>query len=106
MTVPISAVVLGEEEETLVLEVLRSGQLAQGPMVQRLEAALCRMTGTQHAIATSSGTTALVASLEAIALASGDEVITSPFTFAATVPAGQIRSSARADSSAKPGRRP
>jgi dTDP-4-amino-4,6-dideoxygalactose transaminase len=54
-------------------------------MVERLEAAFCTLVGTRHAIATSSGTTALVAAIEALRLEPGDEVLTSPFTFVATL---------------------
>ncbi|MFT2657993.1 DegT/DnrJ/EryC1/StrS family aminotransferase, partial [Escherichia coli] len=43
------------------------------------------LSGTRHAVAVNNGTTALVASLQALDLQSGDEVITSPFTFAATL---------------------
>ena len=84
-TVRLSPVVLGEEEEQMVLEVMRSGRLAQGPMVERLEEGFCQMTGAANAIAVSSGTTALVAALEVLDLAPGATVITSPFTFAATI---------------------
>jgi dTDP-4-amino-4,6-dideoxygalactose transaminase len=83
--IPITVVQIGDEEEQLVLEVLRSGVLAQGKMVERFEA-LCReMTGAAHAVAVNNGTTALVAALEALQLQPGDEVITSPFTFVATL---------------------
>jgi len=83
--IEISTVRLGEEEEKLVLEVLRSGRLAQGPVVERFEAAFSAITGTADSIAVSSGTTALVAALEVLGLGAGDEVITSPFTFVATL---------------------
>ena len=83
--IPITRVELGVEEEQLVLEVLRSGQLAQGPMVARLETSFAALVGVRHAIAVNSGTTALVASLQALGIGPGQEVITSPFTFAATV---------------------
>jgi perosamine synthetase len=83
--IQLSPVHLGEEEERLVLEVLRSGRLAQGPMVERLEAAFRELVGTTHAVAVNSGTSALVAALQALELGPGDEVITSPFTFAATL---------------------
>lgn len=84
-SIPITIVDVGREAEELVLEVLRSGRLAQGPMVERLEAAAAVMAGTAHAVAVSSGTTALVASLEVLDLEPGDEVLTSPFTFVATL---------------------
>jgi perosamine synthetase len=84
-TIPISAVRLGDEEEALVLGVLRSGRLAQGPMVERLEAEFARAHGVPHAIAVNNGTTALVAAMEALGIQPGDEVITSPFSFVATL---------------------
>jgi perosamine synthetase len=83
--IPVSSVHIGTEEEALVLEVLRSGRLAQGPLVERLEDQFCRLTGADHAVAVSSGTTALVAAMQALDLEPGDEVITSPFTFVATL---------------------
>lgn len=73
------------DAEPLVLEVLRSGQLTQGPMVERLEGALADLVGVEHAVAVNSGTAALHVSLEALGLGPGDEVITSPFTFVATL---------------------
>lgn len=81
----LSRVVVGKDEERLVLAVLRSGMLAQGPMVARLEDAFARLAGTAHAVAVSSGTVALVAALEALGIGPGDEVVTSPLTFAATL---------------------
>ncbi|MEA2532318.1 MAG: perosamine synthetase [Actinomycetota bacterium] len=83
--ISLSRVVVGREEERLVLEVLRSGMLAQGPMVGRLEAAFAQLTGTAHAVAVSSGTVALVAALQALGVVPGDEVVTSPLTFGATL---------------------
>jgi perosamine synthetase len=84
-TIPISAVRMGNEEEALVLEVLRSGRLAQGPMVERLESEFARAHGVPHAVAVNNGTTALVAAIEALGLQPGDEIITSPFSFVATL---------------------
>jgi perosamine synthetase len=83
--IAISRVVVDEEEERLVLSVLRSGQLAQGPMVDRLELEFAALCGVRHAIAVSNGTVALVAALQAVGLRPGDEVVTTPFTFAATL---------------------
>jgi len=83
--VPITSVRLGREEELLVLEVLRSGMLAQGPKVAELEECFRGLTGAQHAIAVNNGTTALVAALQSLGLGPGDEVVTSPFTFVATL---------------------
>ena len=59
--------------------------LAQGPRVAAFEDAFTRLTDTRHAIATSSGTTALHLALLAHGIGPGDEVITSPFTFIASV---------------------
>jgi dTDP-4-amino-4,6-dideoxygalactose transaminase len=84
-TIPISVVDLPPETEALVLQVLRSGVLAQGPMVARLEDAFARRCGVAHAVAVSSGTTALVAAFQALGIGPGDEVVTTPFTFVATV---------------------
>jgi perosamine synthetase len=83
--IPISVVQLGAEEEELVLEVLRSGRLAQGPKVEQLEDDFASVHGVGHAIAVNNGTTALVASMQALDLGPGDEVITTPFSFVATL---------------------
>lgn len=83
--ISISAPQLGAEVEELVLAVLRSGHLAQGPMVERFEALCSDMAGTAHAVAVTNGTVALEAALELSNVRAGDEVITSPFTFAATI---------------------
>jgi dTDP-4-amino-4,6-dideoxygalactose transaminase len=83
--IPISAVRLGPEAERLAVEVIRSGMIAQGPMVQRFEARFAELVGTRHAVAVNNGTTALVAALQVLDLGPGDEVITSPFTFVASL---------------------
>lgn len=83
--IPISSVQFGQEEEELVLQVLRSGSIAQGPMVKRFEDAFASSFGARHAIAVNNGTTALVAALQVMDLEPGDEVVTSPFTFVATL---------------------
>ncbi len=75
---------LGKEEEERVLEVLRSGMLAAGSYVQEFEEQFKSYHGCRYAIATSSGTTALHASLAALGIGAGDKVITTPFSFIAT----------------------
>ncbi|MGW8251147.1 MAG: DegT/DnrJ/EryC1/StrS family aminotransferase, partial [Anaerolineales bacterium] len=75
---------IDQEEKQAVLEVLDSGILAQGPRVKAFEEAFAEMCGVRHAIATTSGTTALHTSLLANSIGPGDEVITSPFTFIAS----------------------
>jgi len=76
---------LGPEVESKVLEVLRSGVIAQGPVVKQLEDEFARMTGVKHVVAVNNGTTALIAAVNALQLDPGDEVVTSPFTFVATL---------------------
>jgi dTDP-4-amino-4,6-dideoxygalactose transaminase len=83
--IPISRPWIGPEEKAAVIEVLESGMLAQGPRVAAFEDAFTQLTGTRHAIATSSGTTGLHLALLAHGIGPGDEVITSPFTFIASV---------------------
>jgi perosamine synthetase len=83
--ISITEVHIDDETEQRVLEVLRSGQLAQGPQVAELERLFASVHGVEHAIAVSSGTTALVAALQALGVGPGDEVVTSPFTFVATL---------------------
>jgi dTDP-4-amino-4,6-dideoxygalactose transaminase len=83
-TIPIAAPQIGEEERRAVLEVLDSGQLAQGPVVEAFEREFAGWCGVANAVAVSSGTAALHLLLLAHGLGEGDEVITSPFTFVAS----------------------
>ncbi len=82
--IPISVPLLGEEEKQAILEVIDSKQLAQGAQVEAFEQAFADFCGTEHAIATSSGTTALQTAVLAHDIGPGDEVITTPFTFIAS----------------------
>ncbi len=82
--IPIAKPMIGDEEKQAVLEVLDSGILAQGPRVKAFEEAFAALCGVKHAIATSSGTTALHVALLAHEIGPGDEVITTPFTFIAS----------------------
>ncbi len=82
--IPISKPFIGEEEKQLVMEVLNSGMLVQGKKVEALEKQFAELTGTKHAIATTSGTTALHTALLAHGIKAGDEVITPSFTFIAS----------------------
>ncbi len=83
--IPITSVAIGDAEEREVLEVLRSGRLVQGPKVEELERRFGELAGVRHAIAVANGTIALEAALEALGIGEGDEVVTTPFTFVATV---------------------
>ncbi len=83
--IPISVVNLGDDVEKLLLQVVRSGVIAQGPMVKRLEDEFASMIGVKHVVAVNNGTTALIAAMKVLDLEPGDEVVTSPFTFVATL---------------------
>src|ERR1700754_2129201 len=75
---------LRDEIAVRMQRVLDHGQYIMGPEVAELEAALCAHTGAKHCVTVASGTEALLISLMALDLAPGDEVVTTPFTFAAT----------------------
>ncbi len=83
-SVPLSGPYLGEREEELVLEVLRSGRLSLGPVVDRFEELLAERVGAPYAAAVSSGTTGLHLLCVAAGIEPGDEVITSPYSFSAS----------------------
>lgn len=83
--IPISTVQIDDEIERGVIEVLRSGMIAQGPKVAELEALFAQVCGVSHAVAVNNGTTALVAALKMIQAPKNSVVITSPFTFVATI---------------------
>ncbi len=78
---------IGEEEINEVVETLRSGWLTTGPRVARFEQEFCERTGAAHAIAVNSATAGLHLALAALEIGPGDEVITTPMTFCATVQA-------------------
>ena len=67
-----------------IQRVLDHGQYIMGPEVAELEGRLATFTGAAHCITVASGTEALLISLMALGLKPGDEVVTTPFTFAAT----------------------
>ncbi|HSH05937.1 MAG TPA: DegT/DnrJ/EryC1/StrS family aminotransferase [Anaerolineae bacterium] len=82
--ISIAQPLIGQEEKEAVMAVLDSGMLAQGPQVKAFEDAFATFCNVSHAVATSSGTTALHVALLAHGIGPGDEVITSPFTFIAS----------------------
>lgn len=75
---------LKERIDARIQRVLDHGQYIMGPEVTELETRLAAFTGSRHCITVASGTEALLISLMALDLRPGDEVITTPFTFAAT----------------------
>ncbi|MFM2346551.1 MAG: hypothetical protein RL654_1304 [Pseudomonadota bacterium] len=70
--------------DAAIHRVLDHGQYIMGPEVKALETALAGFAGTKHCVTVASGTEALLIALMALGLKAGDEVITTPFTFAAT----------------------
>jgi dTDP-4-amino-4,6-dideoxygalactose transaminase len=75
---------IDSEDERAVLETLRSGWLTTGERTKSFEKELAAFTGSAHCVAVNSCTAALHLALEAAGVGAGDEVITSPITFAAT----------------------
>jgi dTDP-4-amino-4,6-dideoxygalactose transaminase len=67
-----------------IQEALDSGWITTGPKTRQFEAEFATHVGADHAIAVNSGTAAMHLALEAVGIQSGDEVITTPYTFAAT----------------------
>ena len=82
--VPLARPMVGEREEELVLEVLRSRRLSLGPRAQAFEQAFAARLGAAHASAVSSGTAGLHLAVRAVGVEAGDEVVTSPFSFVAS----------------------
>jgi UDP-4-amino-4,6-dideoxy-N-acetyl-beta-L-altrosamine transaminase len=75
---------LDEEDIKEEIDTLKSGWLSTGPKTMKFEELIAEYTGTKHAIAVNSCTAALHLSLIALGVGPGDEVITTPFTFAST----------------------
>jgi len=82
--IPLARPVLGEREEELVLEVLRSGMLSLGPKLAEFEGLFAERIGVDDAVAVSSGTTALHLAVRELGWAAGDEVVTTPLSFVAS----------------------
>jgi len=82
--IPISKPEIGKEEIEAVKAVLESGMLAQGALVEEFEDRFASLLGVEYAIATNSGTAALHTALASAGIKSGDEVITTAFSFFAT----------------------
>lgn len=75
---------IDEDDICAVVEVLKSDYITCGPKIQEFENAVSSYVGARYAVAVSSGTAALHAACFAAGIKSGDEVITTPMTFAAS----------------------
>ena len=74
-----------EAEIQAVCDVLRSPNLSLGPKLDEFEEAFCRYIGRRRAVAVNSGTSGLFLCMKALEIGPGDEVITTPFTFIASM---------------------
>lgn len=75
---------IDEADIQAVVDVLRSDYLTCGPKIDQLEEKLCEITGAKYAVVCSNGTAALHIACMAAGVCPGDEVITTPITFAAS----------------------
>ena len=82
--IPLARPDLGAREEELALEVLRSGRLSLGPVLERFERDFASWLGVEDAVAVSSGTAALHLGVRALGWGPGDRVITTPLSFVAS----------------------
>jgi perosamine synthetase len=82
--IPIAKPLIDEDEINAVVEVLRSGNIAEGNKVLGFEEAFKEFIDVNHAVAVNSGTSALQIALQAAGIGKGDEVITTSFSFIAT----------------------
>ncbi len=82
--IPYGRQCIDDDDIQAVVDVLKSDFLTTGPKIAEFERALCEATGASYAVALSNGTAALHAACFAAGVKPGDEVITSPMTFAAS----------------------
>lgn len=75
---------IDDADVAAVTEVLKSDYLTCGPKITELESRLCKLTGAKYAVVVSNGTAALHIACQAAGVQEGDEVITTPITFAAS----------------------
>lgn len=76
-----------EEIQAALYRVVESQQFILGPEVEAFEREIAAYIGCAHALGVSSGTDAILASLMAVGIGAGDEVVTAPYTFSATAQA-------------------
>ncbi len=79
---------IDDKDINAVVEVLKSDYLTCGPKIEEVEKKLCQITDAKHACLISNGTAALHVALQAIGVGEGDEIITTPLTFAASANCG------------------
>ncbi len=84
MRIPYGRQSIDEEDIQAVVEVLRGDFLTTGPTIDEFEQSVCNYTGAKYAVAVANGTAALHAACFAAGIGPGDEVITTPLTFAAS----------------------
>lgn len=82
--IPYGKQYIDKDDIEAVSKVLESPYLTTGPNVEEFEGKLCKLTGAKYAVAISNGTSALHAACYAAGITVGDEVITTPITFAAS----------------------
>jgi perosamine synthetase len=85
MKVPLARPDITQREIDAVVEVLKSDILSIGPKIEEFEQKIADYVGKKYAIAVNSGTSALHLIVRSLDIKDGDEVITTPFTFVATV---------------------
>lgn len=79
---------IDDKDINAVVKVLKSDYLTCGPKIEEVEKKLCQITDAKHACLISNGTAALHVALQAIGVGEGDEIITTPLTFAASANCG------------------
>lgn len=82
--IPYGRQLIDEDDVQAIVDVLRSDYLTTGPKISEFEKAMCEYTGAKYAVAIANGTAALHAACFAAGIGPGDEVITTPITFAAS----------------------
>jgi perosamine synthetase len=85
MRIPLSKPEIGAREIERVTQALRTGRLSQGPLLAEFERKFAAYAGTRYAVAVSSGTAALHLCVRALGIGAGDEVLTTSFSFVASV---------------------
>src|SRR5437870_5825247 len=88
--IPLSVPDITQREIDAVMDVLQSGVLSLGAKVEEFEQLCAKVAGRRHGVAVSSGTAGLHCAMLAAGVGSGDEVITTPFSFVASANAAMF----------------